>query len=53
MTDPSAQRIAREVGRMRHLSGDKARRVLGWTPRAAEEAILATAESLLELRGVR
>jgi nucleoside-diphosphate-sugar epimerase len=48
-TDPSIQRIAREVGRIRHLSADKARRVLGWEPRPTEDAIMATAESLLRL----
>jgi nucleoside-diphosphate-sugar epimerase len=48
-TDPSAQRIAREVGRVRHLSADKARRVLGWQPRPIEDSIMATAESLLRL----
>lgn len=31
-------------------SGEKARRRLGWTPRPREEAILATAESLVRLR---
>lgn len=30
-------------------SGDKARRLLGWTPRSREEAIVATAESLIRL----
>ena len=39
--------MAREVGRFRHLDAGKARRVLGWQPRSTEEAILATAESLL------
>jgi dihydroflavonol-4-reductase len=48
-TDPSLERIAREVGKLRHLSSDKARRVLGWAPRTTDEAILATAESLLRL----
>jgi nucleoside-diphosphate-sugar epimerase len=46
-TDPSLERIAREVGKLRHLSSDKARGVLGWEPRPTDEAILATAESLL------
>ena len=47
-SDPSLERIAREVGRLRHLSAAKARRVLGWQPRSTEQAVLATAESLLE-----
>ncbi|MFN5449739.1 MAG: aldehyde reductase, partial [Bradyrhizobium sp.] len=28
-------------------SADKAKRLLGWSPRSNEEAILATAESLI------
>ena len=30
-------------------SGAKAERMLGWTPRSPEEAILASAESLIRL----
>jgi dihydroflavonol-4-reductase len=30
-------------------SGDKAKRVLGWAPRSQEDAIIATAESLVKL----
>jgi len=40
---------APQLGRIRHLSAAKARRLLGWTPRANEEIIVATAESLLRL----
>jgi nucleoside-diphosphate-sugar epimerase len=47
--DPSLERVAREVGTLRRLSSEKARRVLGWAPRSTDEAILATAESLLRL----
>jgi dihydroflavonol-4-reductase len=50
--DPSLERIAREVGKLRHLSAEKARRVLGWTPRSTEEAVVATAESLRALGAV-
>jgi nucleoside-diphosphate-sugar epimerase len=45
----SASGITGEVGQMRGASSEKARRVLGWDPRTNEEAILATAESLLRL----
>jgi nucleoside-diphosphate-sugar epimerase len=38
--------IASEVGKVKHISNEKARRVLDWKPRSNEEAILATAESL-------
>jgi dihydroflavonol-4-reductase len=49
--DPALERIAQEVGRLHHVSAEKARRVLGWRPRSREEAILATAESLLRQPG--
>jgi nucleoside-diphosphate-sugar epimerase len=37
------------LGKVRRASGAKARRLLGWTPRANEEIIVATAESLIRL----
>jgi dihydroflavonol-4-reductase len=37
------------LGRRRRASGDKARRLLGWSPRPNEEIVMATAESLLAL----
>jgi len=36
----------------RRATSDKARRVLGWTPRAPEDAIVATAESLIKFGAV-
>lgn len=45
--DPALEPIAREAGNLRHLSAEKARRVLGWRPRPLEETVVATAESLL------
>lgn len=45
--NPALEPTAREVGRLRHLSAEKARRVLGWQPRPLEETVVATAESLL------
>jgi dihydroflavonol-4-reductase len=41
--------IAPEIGKQKNISNEKARRVLGWTPRSNEDAILATAESLQRL----
>jgi dihydroflavonol-4-reductase len=38
-----------QLGQIRRSSSEKARRVLGWTPRGNEEIIVATAESLLRL----
>lgn len=46
---PMARLAAPRLGRRRSASGEKARRLLGWSPRPPEEAILATAESLLRL----
>ena len=42
--------IAPELGKTRNASNEKARRVLGWRPKSNEEALLATAESLLAER---
>ncbi|SEG58117.1 dihydroflavonol-4-reductase [Actinacidiphila yanglinensis] len=36
---------------IRHTSSEKARRVLGWRPRPNEEAVLATARSLVRIAG--
>jgi nucleoside-diphosphate-sugar epimerase len=49
--NPAARQIAPEVGKVRRASNEKARRVLGWKPRSNEEAIVATAESLVALVG--
>jgi dihydroflavonol-4-reductase len=38
-----------ELGKIKNATSDKARRLLGWRPRPAEEAIVATAESLARL----
>ena len=47
--DPVAKQIVPELGKLKSASNDKARRVLGWTPRSNEEAIVATADSLFRL----
>ena len=39
-----------QLGLIRAASNQKARDILGWTPRSNEDAILATAESLLRLK---
>jgi nucleoside-diphosphate-sugar epimerase len=48
--DSSVKQIVPELGKEKQASNAKARRVLGWAPRSNEEAILASAESLLRLR---
>lgn len=45
--DPGLRLIVRELGRDARVSNEKARRILGWQPRSAEEAIRASAESLI------
>ncbi|GGI45950.1 dihydroflavonol-4-reductase [Agromyces flavus] len=45
--------LAPELGRRKDASHEKATRVLGWTPRPREEAVLASARSLIELGLVR
>ncbi len=47
--DPAIAQIVGELGRFKHLSNEKARRVLGWKPRSNEDAVVATAESLVRL----
>ena len=50
LRDPAVKQILPELGKMKNATSEKARRVLGWTPRSNEECILATAESLLQLQ---
>jgi nucleoside-diphosphate-sugar epimerase len=49
LADPAVKQILPELGKLKNGSGEKARRILGWAPRSSEEAIVATAESLLQL----
>jgi len=49
LVDKSVGQIVPELGKRKNATSDKARRVLGWTPRPADEAIVATAESLARL----
>jgi dihydroflavonol-4-reductase len=47
--DPQVKGILPELGKHKNASNEKARRLLGWTPRSPRDAILATARSLSEL----
>ena len=49
LRDPVVKQITPELGIVKNATGEKARRVLGWNPRSSEEAIVATAESLVRL----
>ena len=46
--DPAVKQIVSELGRVKDASSDKARRLLGWTPRSAEISLADTGRSLLE-----
>jgi nucleoside-diphosphate-sugar epimerase len=49
MRDPSIRQILPELGKLKYGSNQKARSLLGWTPRSREDAIVASAESLVRL----
>jgi nucleoside-diphosphate-sugar epimerase len=49
MFDPPVKQLLPELGKRKNATNEKARRVLGWAPRSNEEAIVATAESLVRL----
>jgi len=49
MRDRSIRQIVPELGKIKNASHDKASRLLGWHPRSREEAILASADSLMRL----
>jgi nucleoside-diphosphate-sugar epimerase len=46
--DPSVRQLLPLLGNVRNATSAKAERLLGWRPRPREEAIIATAESLLK-----
>lgn len=49
LRDPTVKQILPELGKPKNATSAKATRVLGWVPRSNEDAIVATAESLLRL----
>ena len=51
--DGSLRQLTPELGVRKRATNEKARRVLGWSPRGDREAAVATAESLIELRLVK
>ncbi len=53
LLDPAARQILPELGKRKNASADKARRLLGWAPRSRSEAIVASAQSLLDLELVK
>lgn len=49
LRDPAVKQILPELGKTKNATNAKARNLLGWSPRSNEEAIVATAESLVRL----
>jgi nucleoside-diphosphate-sugar epimerase len=49
LRDPAIRLILPELGKPRNATGAKAERLLNWTPISREDAIAATAQSLLDL----
>jgi dihydroflavonol-4-reductase len=46
-TNPQLKMVATLLGYDMSATGKKAERLLGWTPRSPEDAIIASAESLI------
>ena len=51
--NPMARGISTMLSRYREASNEKAKQVLGWQPRSNEEAIIATAESLVKFGSIK
>ena len=49
MFDPTVRQIVPDLGKYKNATAAKAQRVLGWSPRSNQDALMATAESLLRL----
>jgi nucleoside-diphosphate-sugar epimerase len=49
LRDPAIRLILPELGKVKNTTNEKAKRILGWAPRSNEEAVLATAESMMRL----
>jgi nucleoside-diphosphate-sugar epimerase len=47
LREPAVKQIIPELGTEKNATNEKAKRMLGWTPRSNEECVVATAESLV------
>jgi nucleoside-diphosphate-sugar epimerase len=47
--DPAVKQILPELGKRKNATSQKAQSMLGWAPRSVEDAVTATAQSLVEL----
>lgn len=50
--NPAVKQVIPELNRERNVSNEKAKRILGWQPRTAEEAIISGAKSLIAHKAV-
>jgi len=50
LKDPMVKSMIPLLGRMMNVTSSKAIHLLDWSPRATQEAVMATAESLIRLR---
>ena len=53
LRDPAVRQILPELGKAKNATNAKAKQLLGWSPRSNEDALIATAESLLRLKLLR
>ena len=49
LADSSVRQIVPELGKTKNATSEKAKKLLGWSPRSREDALVATAESLVKL----
>jgi nucleoside-diphosphate-sugar epimerase len=47
--DPTVAQTIPELGKRKNATSEKARRLLGWSPRSNEDSVVDTAESLIRL----
>lgn len=50
---PTARNVVPQLGRYRSASNEKAKKLLGWHPRSNEDALLATADSLIKFGAIK
>jgi dihydroflavonol-4-reductase len=51
--DPSVRQVLPLLGVIRNPTSEKAKRVLGWSPRSNEDALVGTAQSLIQFGPVK
>jgi dihydroflavonol-4-reductase len=49
LRDDAVKQIIPELGKFKNATNAKAKRLLGWAPRSNEDALVATAESMVRL----